>query len=98
MKTINTTTTGQLFNELGVLSHAGEYAGEYQDEAAVIIGELQDVEFENNAWADIMHNYNGVCYAIFAKDAITCHNEMCLYVKIDRSDCPKAYDNAQTHI
>jgi hypothetical protein len=99
MKTLNETKTGQLFNELGILSQAGEYAGEYQQEAFNLISELETLpEFEGNMWADIMHNNKGNCYAVYAEDALTCQDARCLYVQVDREDCKSAYDNAQTHI
>ena len=33
MKTINETTTGSLFNHTGILNHAGDFAGKYQEQA-----------------------------------------------------------------
>ncbi len=99
MKTLNETTTGQLLNELGILSQAGEYAGEYQQEAFNLISELETLsEFEGDVWADIMHDTEGNCFAVYAEGALTCQNERCLYVQVDREDCKSAYDNAQTHI
>jgi len=59
MKNLQTTTTGSLFNHTGILTHAGDYAGKFMNEAEDL---LINAEEENNivgdsqAWADIMVN------------------------------------------
>lgn len=91
MKTLNTSTTGQLLNELGILDHC-DYAGQYQSEAFDILNQIIDIpEFSNNEWADILFNKKGEIFAVYAEDALTCYNEKCLYVQIEEKDCPKAF-------
>ena len=93
------TTIGNLFNNTGILSHAGTYAGEYMQEAWDILDKAYTLpEFQGHMWADIMHNNDGQCYAVFAEDSLTCWNASCIYLEVSRSDCPAAYDNAQTHL
>ena len=54
------TTTGNLFNNTGILSHAGTYAGEYMQEAWDILDKAYTLpEFQGHMWADIMHNNDG---------------------------------------
>lgn len=100
MKNLQYTTTGSLFNHTGILSHAGDYAGKYQDRAFELIDSVYDDElsFINNQWCDIMHDNDGKCYAVFATDALTCQNAECIYVELEQPDCEDAFDEAKTHI
>jgi hypothetical protein len=54
-------------------------------------------ELSSDNWADIMHDSTGKCYAIYAEGELTKQNECCIYVEINREDCPQAYDEAQAH-
>ena len=95
-KEIHETVTGDLFNQLGILQAAGDYAGKYQDEAFELL-DLHDA-FQNNEWSDIMHDNKGTCYAIYAEDELTCQNAVCFYAEIEKKDCERAYNEAQTHL
>ena len=97
MKTLQFTTTRNLFNHTGILDHAGDYAGKYQDEAYDILEHNEDFKetrFRTGNWADIMYHDNGTdngtFYAVFAEDSLTCQNAQCIYVEIDENDCPEA--------
>lgn len=100
MNAINETTTGSLFNHTGILNHAGDYAGKYQQEAFDILvsAGFEKELLEDNEWLDIMHDNNGNCYAVYAEDELTCQNADCKYIKIEESDCEQAYNEAQTHL
>lgn len=94
MKNLTETTTGQLFNELGILNHAGDYAGKYQDSAYNIFGQIWDDEinsWDKNQWMDIMYNNNGNVYAIWAEDSFTCQNAWAFYVELEKNDCLDAF-------
>lgn len=102
MKTINYTTTGSLFNHTGILTHAGDYAGKYQEEAIELINqakiEAEDTNFPpENApefWADIMMNEGtGVLYAVWADGPLTSYSH-CEYVEINENDCERAYKDS----
>lgn len=99
MKTLIETTTGFLASQM-ILDNCGEYAGEYQDEAFEIIDSVYEDElsFITNQWCDIMYDQNHKVYAIFATDALTCWNAEVLYVELEESDCPKAFENMRTKI
>lgn len=80
-------TTGELANLL--LSHCGDYAGKFQDEAYKLLscsGELM-----GNEWADIMFDRQRKVYAVWAEDALTCFNAKTKYMELRQSDCPKAF-------
>ena len=66
------TTTESINN---FLQEAGDYAGEYSDEAYKLLEcELDEGEmkFDANQWCDIMKNKNtGKLYAVYAEDALT---------------------------
>lgn len=98
MKNLNETTTGNLFNSVGILKEAGDYAGKYQDEAYRLINELESIELEKDSWCDILHDSKGKCYAIYAEGELTCQNAKCLFVELGSEDCQTAYDEAQTHL
>jgi len=100
MKTINETTTGSLFNHTGILNHAGDFAGKYQEQAFDIFAKygIARETLSDNEWLDIMHDNKGKCYAIYAEDSLTCQNAFCAYIEIDESDCEQAYNEAQTHL
>jgi len=98
MKTIETTTTGSLFNHTGILNHAGDYAGKYQQEAFDLITIGEDFMLSEDSWADIMHDNKGKCYAVIAKGELTSQNSECFYAEIEQSDCEEAYNEAQTHL
>lgn len=92
------TTTGSLFNHTGILSHAGDFAGKYQQEAFDILFKGDDVMWNMDSWSDIMHDKNGKCYAVFAKGELTCQNAECFYAELEDSDCEDAVKEALTHI
>ena len=107
MKTLIETTTGTIASQM-ILISAGDYAGEFQDEAFDMIAEASDkdvfdmttelcdkAECEANSWADIMFDQNGNVYAIWAEDALTCWNASLIYIQLDREDCPVAFKKMQ---
>lgn len=92
MKKIIETTTGSLSNQM-ILDHCGDFAGKFQNEAYELLSKVCELpEFENNNWADIMFDENGILYAILAEDSLTCYNAWCYYVELEKKDCPKAFN------
>lgn len=99
MKTLENTTTGSLFNHTGILTHAGDYAGKYQDEAYNIINKIEPIEIIDTRWADIMVNgRTGKIYAVYAEGALTMQNATCLYTELLEEDCPFAFKDAKNKI
>lgn len=78
------TTTGDLSSSI-ILDHAGEYAGEYQSDAYVMLNVQHELVGE--MWCDIMIDKKGNCYAVYAEGALTCHDAKVLYAKL----CPEDY-------
>ena len=97
MGTIQETSTNQLFNLTDVLTHAGDYAGKYQQEAFDLLMQGDDFMWTEDAWADIMHDNKGNCYAIIAKGELTSDSD-CYFANISKEDCISAYNEAQTHL
>jgi len=103
MKNLQTTTTGNLFNHTGILTHAGDYAGRFQDESINILEKISDREDEiftsdgsSYGWADIMINENsGKIYAVWGNDMLTAQNGLVEYTEMEREDNPDVYDIAQ---
>lgn len=95
MKNLQITTTGSLFNQTGILTHCGDYAGKFQDEAVSILEKVSDKVndiFDGDGWADIMFNeVNLNVYAVWANDSLTAQSGLCEYIEIDEEDCPKAF-------
>lgn len=98
MKTVITTTTGVISSQM-ILNHCGDYAGRFIDEACGILEKLTDIpEFSDNRWADIMCDKKGNVYAIWAEDALTCQNAACIYLQIEETDCPEAFQSMKDQI
>ena len=101
MNTLQTTTTGSLFNHTGILTHAGDYAERFRDEAINILEKISDREDEifdgsSYGWADIMINENsGKIYAVWGNDMLTAQNGLVEYTEMEREDNPDVYDIAQ---
>ena len=96
MKNLETTTTGSLFQHTGIMTHCGDYAGKYQDEAIEILENLSDrysdIFDDGDGWADIMFNSKtSKAYAVWANVWLTEINALCEYVEISEEDCPAAY-------
>lgn len=97
MKTLIETTTGALANQM-ILSHCGDYAGKFHDEAFEIFQELWDSElnsWDGREWMDIMFDRKGNVYAIYAEDSLTCQDAWCYYVELDREDCERAFEEME---
>lgn len=91
MKNLIETTTGTLANQM-ILTHCGDYAGEFQQEAFDLLNEVEDIkDFEGNEWCDIMFDREGNVYAIWAEDALTCWNADAKYIELEKEDCPNAF-------
>jgi len=90
------TTTGSLFNHTGILHHAGDYAGKYQEQAFELFDCVSHVI--GSEWCDIMHDSKGQLYAVWAEDSLTCQNAKCVYHKLNKRECIEAWEEAQTHI
>lgn len=97
MKAIQFTTTGSLFNHTGILQHAGDYAGRYQEEAFELLKD-SDFKYDENSWGDIMHDKKGVCYAVIANGELNSFDSDCYYAQIDSDDCEHAINSAIEHI
>lgn len=89
MKPTQTTTPGQLFNHTGILTHAGDYAGERQQEAYDALGLTH--ELTGDEWCDIMHtpdeegeHYH--IYAVYADAPLTSFSGVCKYSELENSD------------
>lgn len=90
MKTQKTTTD---FLE-GKIEHCGSYAGEFSQEAFDLIKETteEDIEMTDETWSDIMYfKATGEVIAIIAEGEMTSNSD-CVYVYLDYSDCPAAFD------
>ena len=100
MKNLQTTTTGSLFNQTGILTHCGDYAGKFQDEAVSILEKVSDKVneiFDGDGWADIMFNEKTLeTYAVWANDSLTARSGLLEYIELDKEDCPKAFEEAKT--
>lgn len=94
MKTLQYTTTGSLSMHAGILTHVGDYAGKYQQEAIELIIEAKiDCDDTNlvpqncpGFWADIMQNRSGEVFAVWAEGELTSYQSHCEYVKITEDD------------
>lgn len=94
MKTLNYTNTGSLFMHVGILTHVGDYAGKYMQEAIELIIEAKIECDDTNCvptncpgmWADIMMNSSGEVFAVWADGELTCGQNHCEYVKITDHD------------
>ncbi len=90
MKSLVITTTGQM---AGKIHHCGDFGGEFANEAYDIISEREELpEFEGNQWADIMYDNEGRVYAVWAEDALTCWSDKLIYLELEESDCPRAFE------
>lgn len=98
MKEVIKTATGNLFNHTGILTHAGDYAGKYQQEAFDLLMQGDEFMWTDDSWADIMHDNKGKCYAVIAKGELTSQNAECYYAEIEENDCKAAIKEALTHI
>lgn len=106
MKNLQTTTTGSLFNQTGILTHAGDYAGEFTYEADEILEKISDRRDEiyvsdgsSYGWSDIMFNeQTGEVYAVWANGELTAQSALLQYVELDEADCPKAFAEAKEKI
>lgn len=99
MNTLHTTTTGNLFNETGILTHCGDYAGEFTNEADAILEQISKKRDEiyvqdgsSYGWSDIMFNENtGEVYAVWANGELTAQSALLQYIEINESDCSAAF-------
>jgi hypothetical protein len=95
---IQQTTTESLFNHTGILTHAGDYAGKFMNEAEDILiaaDEENNIVGDSQAWADIMVNeITGKIYAVWAAGELTSRAK-CFYAEIEKSDCPKAFSESK---
>jgi hypothetical protein len=92
MKKLIETTTGTISNQM-ILDHCGYSAGEFQNESYELLSKVCELpEFENNHWTDIMFDEDGIVYAIWAEDSLTCYNALCYYVELEKKYCPKAFN------
>jgi hypothetical protein len=99
MKNLINTTTDQIIRDLGIIDHAGDYAGRFQSEAFDLLNQLIDMsEFVENEWSDIMYKDIDHVYAVFAEDALTCSNANAMYVQIEESDCPEAFKSIRFNL
>lgn len=102
MKSLTNTTTGNIFNLTGILTHAGSYAGEFEMEAHEIFASLSTKRWNHangSNWGDIMVNERtGILYAVRAVGELTEHDADCYYVELDEEDCPKAFAAAKSKI
>jgi len=106
MKTLNTTTTGILFNHTGILTHAGDYAGKFTDEADALLEAISNRRDEiyvqdgsSYGWSDIMVNETtGAIYAVWANGELTEQSALLQFVELEESDCPKAFAEAKEKI
>lgn len=100
MKNLVETTTGTISSQM-ILDHCGDYAGKFGTEAYNIIDSLiggDDLSYINNQWSDIMFDKEGCVYAIYATDALTCHDADVLYVELEEDDCPAAFSAMRNKI
>lgn len=97
MKT-NSTTYGNLSNTLGSHTEAGDFAGKYMNEAwALIDAEHKLPEFSGDMWADIyMNNDGSKLFAVYGEGVD--NDAKCIYMEIEKNDCPGAYRDAQEKI
>lgn len=94
MKIYETTTTGTSGMKL---SHCGDYAGKFQDEALRLL-DIKE-ELKGKEWADIMYDRNtNIVYAVWADDELTSFDKKlhCLRLKYDL--CPDAFDGMKEQI
>ena len=106
MKNLQTTTTGSLFNHTGILTHAGDYAGKFTDEADMLLESVSDKRDEiyvqdgsSYGWSDIMFNERtGELYAVWANGALTEQSALLQYAELDEADCPKAFAEAKAKV
>ena len=79
----------------GKIEPCGNYAGEFSQEAFDLINaecETKDIEMSAEMWSDIMYlKATGEVIAIVAEGELT-SNSNCVYVYLDYSDCPAAFD------
>lgn len=99
MKSITKTTTDNLFNLEGILTHAGDHAGQYSWEANDIINDGDEFMYGPDGWSDIMVNERtGKLYAVLSKGALTEFGTELYYAELEESDCPKAFAAAKEKI
>lgn len=99
MKQLQTTTTGNFFNQTGILTHAGDYAGKYTNEADAILEEISDKRSEiyvgdgsSYGWSDIMYNeHTQKVFAVWANGELTEQNALVQYVELQYEDCKKVF-------
>lgn len=101
MKSLQTTTTGSLFNHTGILTHCGDYAGKFQDEAAKIleiVSAKKNEIFDNvEGWADIMIDEKEMkVYSVWANESLTAQSGLLEYIELDEEDCPEAFLEAKS--
>lgn len=102
MKTLTTTTPGNLFNLEGILTAIQE-PGLFASEAYQLLNSVSEEKNEINecptSWSDIMMNVNnGKLYAIWSTDSLTTHEGLLQYIELDKEDCPEAFEKAKHQI
>ena len=95
------TTTGAVANQMR-LTHCGDFAGKFQNEAYEIIQAYYEYELNSwdaNQWTDIMFDeITNKVYAVYAEDCMTCFNAVLYYVEIDEKQCIKAFEGMREKI
>ena len=87
------TTTDQLAGQVGT-THAGTYAGEFQDQAYEIF-EKEGEEFTSESWGDFMYNPStDKLYAVKADGAITEHGASAVYQEIEKDEYLEIWEAA----
>lgn len=92
MKPTTTSTTSNILQTLGLLNSAGD-AGQYQDKAIELLG-IDVAEWPENAWADIMYDSRGRCYAVYAEGELTSFDTKVQYAELGLDDCQSAFMGA----
>ena len=86
------TTTDQVFSMN--LSHAGDYAGKFQDEAIDALFADDDYMWIDDSWADFMISNDGVLYAVKADGMLTEHNINALVAEVPRDSYDSIWSEA----
>jgi hypothetical protein len=103
MKTLTTTTPGNLFNLEGRLIEVDDHSGTFWAKADSILesvsGRGAEIKESPTNWADIMMNdRNGKLYAVWATDELTCNDGLLQYIELDQEDCPEAFEMSKDKI
>jgi hypothetical protein len=95
MEVYQVTTTG---TSMGMkLTHCGDYDGKFEAEALDLLGITE--ELKDNEWADIMFDrHTHMVYAVWADDSLVSFNGELRYLRLEREDCPAAFDGMREQI